>query len=356
MSNHLTDRQESGLDHGMTRHLHSPNPQPSDRCPARDRDFDDRDVRCELLRHHAEPHMAGSYQWRDEPSPAPPEGRGSDEAELRAEIRDLYARVDRDAAELAQVTRERDASRTARDALRSAAVEAKGQLAAALGLWSSIGIMGPTAPLPPRERQDAIRSALSTLTAALSPSKGAVKEDPRAVEFDLDAAMRQHALLHPSGACTCGGDGECDWCRTHCAGCGVLTRADFCDACAAEGLSTPTLKAQLARQDAEISRLRAAVEEARKRLTYHAGDNSLYVLGVSEVAGILTAALSPAPAEGEKEVVCRSVSPMGYGCALPNGHEDLHRSIRQEGKHRAREEWSDLMAKPTPAAEKASEP
>jgi len=29
------------------------------------------------------------------------------------------------------------------------------------------------------------------------------------------------ATLHPSGACTCGNEGECEWCRTHCIHCGA---------------------------------------------------------------------------------------------------------------------------------------
>lgn len=29
------------------------------------------------------------------------------------------------------------------------------------------------------------------------------------------------AVLHPSGECTCGGEGDCEWCRTHCLQCGM---------------------------------------------------------------------------------------------------------------------------------------
>ena len=29
------------------------------------------------------------------------------------------------------------------------------------------------------------------------------------------------ATLHPSGRCTCGGEGSCEWCKTHCVHCGA---------------------------------------------------------------------------------------------------------------------------------------
>lgn len=55
-------------------------------------------------------------------------------------------------------------------------------------------------------------------------------DEARIAEEKRDAAHRSlrrvHGFsgedqLHPSGRCTCAGEGECEWCRTHCAHCGA---------------------------------------------------------------------------------------------------------------------------------------
>jgi len=40
-----------------------------------------------------------------------------------------------------------------------------------------------------------------------------------------DSAVRE-ATLHPTGRCTCAGEGTCEWCKTHCADCGAPIRED----------------------------------------------------------------------------------------------------------------------------------
>lgn len=37
----------------------------------------------------------------------------------------------------------------------------------------------------------------------------------------MSAAIDSMDLLHPSGACTCAHEGQCEWCRQHCLHCGA---------------------------------------------------------------------------------------------------------------------------------------
>jgi hypothetical protein len=49
----------------------------------------------------------------------------------------------------------------------------------------------------------------------------------------LAESKRVSDLLHPDGRCTCAGEGTCEWCRTHCLGCGVriVAGAEECADC-----------------------------------------------------------------------------------------------------------------------------
>lgn len=58
-------------------------------------------------------------------------------------------------------------------------------------------------------------------------------EEPLAT-VSPEARSANELVLHPTGHCTCGGEGDCDWCRTPCSGCG---EARF--SCACERLHRP---------------------------------------------------------------------------------------------------------------------
>lgn len=44
-------------------------------------------------------------------------------------------------------------------------------------------------------------------------------------------AQQVDATLHPTGRCTCAGEGECEWCQSHCLECGMALRDDECPNC-----------------------------------------------------------------------------------------------------------------------------
>ncbi len=43
------------------------------------------------------------------------------------------------------------------------------------------------------------------------------------------------SAMHPTGACTCGGEGECEWCEDHCISCGSELSGEPCRPCSGTG-------------------------------------------------------------------------------------------------------------------------
>lgn len=47
-----------------------------------------------------------------------------------------------------------------------------------------------------------------------------------------DRERMRESVLHPSGRCTCAGDGTCEWCQSHCVECGFALDGDgHCENC-----------------------------------------------------------------------------------------------------------------------------
>lgn len=73
-----------------------------------------------------------------------------------------------------------------------------------------------------------LRAALSTAPRAsgtgepLSPPVQPVPPaGPMLSQLDVRPTVPPMDPLHPTGRCSCAGEGRCTWCRSHCAGCGM---------------------------------------------------------------------------------------------------------------------------------------
>jgi hypothetical protein len=107
-------------------------------------------------------------------------------------------------ARVAELRAERDAAVKALEGLREAA---EGTMSA-LASWSSVRPNDPDyggIPAAALEMAHALRAALD---AALSPPTPA-------------AMVEAPDPLHPTGRCTCAGEGTCAWCLSHCVHCGA---------------------------------------------------------------------------------------------------------------------------------------
>lgn len=85
-------------------------------------------------------------------------------------------------------------------------------------------------PFPLDNRGPQVCNACGSSTAALVSTNDAswLCVDEKACIARARAEYRRSLLraadaLHPTGRCTCGGQGECEWCMSHCVHCGSST-------------------------------------------------------------------------------------------------------------------------------------